>query len=71
MQISLNGEKRQIDKDVVTIAHLLKKEKVESPEMVSVQVNGEIIDRKLYQGTTIGTDDEVDFLYFMGGGASR
>lgn len=71
MQISLNGEKRQIDNDVVTIANLLKKEKVESPEMVSVQVNGEIIDRKFYQGKKIGADDEVDFLYFMGGGASR
>lgn len=69
MQISINGEKRQIDIEVVTISILLQMEKVEAPEMVSVQVNGDIIDRKLYQDTKIGAGDEVDFLYFMGGGA--
>jgi sulfur carrier protein len=71
MQVSINGEKRQIDNEALTISILLELEKVESPEMVSVQVNGDIIDRKLYPQTKIGADDEVDFLYFMGGGAFR
>lgn len=71
MQISMNGEKRQVAGDSLTIAVLLEKEKVESPEMVSVQVNGDVIDRKLYQETDIVDGDEVDFLYFMGGGSRR
>jgi sulfur carrier protein len=71
MQISINGEERQVDSGVVTIAHLLEMEKVESPEMVSVQLNGDVIDRKFYPETDIGDGDEVDFLYFMGGGAFR
>ncbi len=71
MQISINGEERQVDSDVLTISHLLEIEKVESPEMVSVQLNGDVIDRTLYQKTDIGDGDEVDFLYFMGGGAGR
>ena len=71
MQISMNGEKRQVEGDDLTIAVLLEMEKVESPEMVSVQVNGEVIDRKLYRETGIGDGDEVDFLYFMGGGSRR
>ncbi|MCK4838533.1 MAG: sulfur carrier protein ThiS [Desulfobulbaceae bacterium] len=71
MQISMNGEKRQVAGDSLTIAVLLEMEKVESPEMVSVQFNGDVIDRTLYQETDIGDGDEVDFLYFMGGGSRR
>ena len=71
MQISMNGEKRQVAGDSLTIAGLLEIEKVESPEMVSVQVNGDVIDRTLYLETCISDGDEVDFLYFMGGGAGR
>ena len=71
MQISINGERRQIEGDGLTISVLLEKEKVESPEMVSVQLNGDVIDRTLYQEKDIGDGDEVDFLYFMGGGAGR
>lgn len=70
MQISMNGEKRQVDENL-TIAGLLTVEKVESLEMVSVQVNGEVIDQALYQETGINDGDEVDFLYFMGGGSGR
>ena len=69
MQISINGEERQISSDSLTISGLLEIEKVESPEMVSVQVNGDVIDRKHYQETDISEGDQVDFLYFMGGGA--
>jgi thiamine biosynthesis protein ThiS len=36
-----------------------------------VQLNGDVIDRTLYQKQDIGDGDEVDFLYFMGGGAGR
>ena len=69
MQISINGEKKQIGNESLTISVLLEMEKVESPEMVSVQVNGDVIDRKHYQETDISDGDQVDFLYFMGGGA--
>jgi sulfur carrier protein len=69
MQVSINGEQRQIDNEALTISILLELEKVESPEMVSVQVNGDIVDRKHYPQTKISAGDEVDFLYFMGGGA--
>ncbi len=69
MKISINGDTRQIDSEVLSISSLLEIEKVESPEMVSVQINGDIIDRKHYAETNISEGDEVDFLYFMGGGA--
>jgi len=41
------------------------------PDMVSVQLNGEFLDRQLFEITTLKHADEVDFLYLMGGGAVR
>ena len=69
MQLTINGEEKQIDVGVATVSALLAFEKVESPEMVSVQINGNIVDRKRYGETNVSPGDEVDFLYFMGGGA--
>ena len=71
MQIKINGEVEQLEKSELTVSELLTLKKVESPDMVSVQLNGEIIDRSQYQGQLVHQDDELDFLYFMGGGALR
>ena len=71
MEITINGEKRDVDQDLLTVFGLLEIEKVESPEMVSVQLNGNVIDQSRYQTTPLATGDEIDFLYFMGGGAFR
>jgi len=69
MQIRINGEDEQVAKSGVSIAELLILKKVESPDMVSVQLNGEIIDRSQYHELRVHEGDELDFLYFMGGGA--
>lgn len=71
MQIKINGDKAQLENDALTIAELLIIQEVESPEMVSVQLNGEIIDRSQYKDQRVKEGDELDFLYFMGGGALR
>ncbi|XOF33799.1 MAG: sulfur carrier protein ThiS [Candidatus Electrothrix sp. YB6] len=69
MEIRLNGESRFIDKVTkMTVAGLLEHEKVASPEMVAVQINGEIVDRGTYHNTIVADKNEVDFLYFMAGG---
>ena len=41
------------------------------PEMVSVEYNGEILDREAFETTVINDGDAIEFLYFMGGGSSR
>ena len=38
------------------------------PEMVSVEYNGDILDRDKFEKTQIKEGDEIEFLYFMGGG---
>jgi len=71
MKIKLNGEVQQIETPDLTVDRLLKIKNVESVEMVSVQVNDEIIDRDNYETTLISENDEIEFLYFVGGGALK
>jgi len=69
MRITINGEAEEFNEQGLTVLQLLQAKKVESPEMVSVQHNGVFLDREQFGATTLTADDEVDFLYFMGGGA--
>ncbi len=67
MNIVINGE--QIDcGDSLTVSELLVEQKVKMPDMVSVELNGQILRRTEFEQTTLKNDDKVEFLYFMGGG---
>jgi len=68
MKILINGKERIIEHESLSIATLLKEEKVESPDMVSVQLNGSFIDKGTFENVYVKDADEVEFLYFMGGG---
>ena len=41
---------------------------VKMPQMVSVELNGQILKRSEFDRTVLKDDDKVEFLYFMGGG---
>jgi len=66
--ILVNGKVQEVEVPV-SLIELIRNNKVEQPEMVSVQVNGEFVDRDSFETTQINANDEVDFLYFMGGGS--
>jgi sulfur carrier protein len=66
-KITVNGEAQEIEKPL-SVAELIVLNKVLQPEMVSVQVNEEFIDRPDYEKTILKDGDSIDFLYFMGGG---
>ncbi len=68
IQVNINGNKDTITQEL-TVAQLLTEKEVESPEMVSVELNGEFVERKSFSDTVIKAGDEIEFLYFMGGGA--
>ena len=68
MQIKVNGASQEIEAGL-NLADLLVRNQVEQPDMVSVQLNGEFVQRVRFGTTTLKENDEVDFLYFMGGGA--
>ena len=52
----------------LALTELIKQNNVEQPDMVSVQVNDDFVDRTEWDGIQIKDGDNVDFLYFMGGG---
>lgn len=68
MNLVINGEKIVLDRQDLCLSELLVLRDVESPDMVSVQINGEFINKEEYSESIIGDNDEIDFLYFMGGG---
>lgn len=68
-KIQVNGNEQEVEVPI-SVIELIKKNDVAQPEMVSVQVNGEFLPRENFNSTLIYDGDEVDFLYFMGGGAN-
>jgi sulfur carrier protein len=69
MQITVNGEANELQEAGVNLSRLLELRQVESPEMVAVQLNGEFVNMANYPSTFLKAGDDVDFLYFMGGGS--
>ena len=66
-KLIVNGEDQEVQLPA-TVADLIKQNNVAQPEMVSVQVNEEFVDREEFAALQLNEGDEVDFLYFMGGG---
>lgn len=67
MNVTLNGNKIKVDEDLI-VTSLLSSQNVPYPDMVSVQINGDILERETFETTVIKEDDEIEFLFFMGGG---
>lgn len=70
MTIQVNGEPADIGGEM-TVTELLADRKVKMPDMVSVELNGAILERASFGSTTVKDGDKVEFLYFMGGGSDR
>lgn len=67
MKITVNGAPQEIETGL-SVTDLLARNRVEQPDMVSVQLNGEFVPRDRFAATMFQEGDAVDFLYFMGGG---
>ena len=68
MKLIVNGKEQIVSQEQVSVTELLKICEVAQPDMVSVQLNGEFVDRENFEKTMVVDGNEVDFLYFMGGG---
>ena len=68
MKLVVNGKETDVS-DGLTVNRLLVEQSVKMPEMVSVELNGQILRRTEFDATTLKDDDKVEFLYFMGGGS--
>lgn len=68
MTVVIAGEKKEIEQGT-SIAKLIVDEKIENAEYVTVSLNDEFVDRADFEKTELKENDNIEFLYFMGGGA--
>ena len=67
MNLIVNGKNTEVNTNL-NINELLYRHKVKMPELVSVELNGQILRRSEFERTTLNEGDKIEFLYFMGGG---
>lgn len=67
MILTIAGQKKEVT-DGLTVEQLIELENVETPQYVTVSVNEEFISRDVFDTYALKEGDEVEFLYFMGGG---
>lgn len=69
MNLTVNGKGATIEgKDTLDVHVLLAELKVDQPDYVTVELNGDILERDNFGQTLVKDGDTVEFLYFMGGG---
>ncbi len=70
MKISINGKETTITENPDrTVDSLLEELEVSQRLYVTVELNGEILDRTAFGTTPVNDGDVIEFLYFMGGGS--
>ncbi|MDF1495659.1 sulfur carrier protein ThiS [Caproiciproducens sp. CPB-2] len=69
MKLTVAGAPKEYAEGL-TVAQLIEREQVETPEYVTVSVNDEFIKKDTFSETVLKDGDIVEFLYFMGGGQS-
>ena len=68
MKVTIAGNVKDIAEGT-TLAQLVIDEKVEKPEYVTVTVNDEFVENHDLENVVIKENDNIEFLYFMGGGS--
>ena len=65
MKITVSGTEKEV-KDGLTLPELIE---METPEYVTVSINEEFVESAAKDSTVLKDGDNVEFLYFMGGGS--
>jgi sulfur carrier protein len=68
MNLTVNGKPANIAEENVSVTKLLEALEVAQREYVTVELNGDILDRDDFDSQKVKDGDTVEFLYFMGGG---
>lgn len=64
--MKINGENVTLDREYTVEEYLRENEY--RPEMVAVELNEEILPKKLYSETVLKEEDVMEIVMFMGGG---
>ncbi len=66
IEVQINGIKEELEPGA-TVASVLETKSVR-PEMVAVEVNGELLRKGEYLELELKTGDQMEFLHYMAGG---
>jgi len=69
MKIVFNG-KEEILEENITLSQFLKSKNVR-PEVVTIELNDKIIERKDYDNIHLKDNDRLEMVFFMGGGSNK
>ncbi len=67
MKLVVAGTEKEFDEGL-SVEDLLRLEKVEYPQYVTVTINNAFVQNRDRAETILHEGDKVEFLYFMGGG---
>jgi sulfur carrier protein len=69
MKLTVNGKPAVIaGKEELSVPEVLVALNVDQPDYVTVELNGEVLERENFAATIVRDGDSLEFLYFMGGG---
>lgn len=66
MKIQINGASEEVEEGATLLDYM--KDKGFDPALVSVEHNGRILDKDEWSAVILRSDDELEILFFMGGG---
>lgn len=64
--VSINGKEEEV-KDGIKVIQVLEQRDIR-PEVVAVELNGKVVNRRDYRSTKLEDGDSLEFVYYMGGG---
>lgn len=67
IKLLINGKEKEIEKEI-SISDYLTKENIRS-EVITVELNNNIIKREMYKDVLLKNNDQLEIVYFMGGGS--
>ncbi|GHV57521.1 thiamine biosynthesis protein ThiS [Deltaproteobacteria bacterium] len=67
MKITVTGQEKEYPAGL-TVDRLIRLENLETPQYVTVAVNDGFIKSDALEATILKEGDNIEFLYFMGGG---
>lgn len=65
MQVQINGKTEEVQG--ATVLDLLRARNID-PHMVAVELNSHMVERDLLETTPVKEGDQIEFLFYMGGG---
>ena len=68
MKLKVNGRDEDYSEGMRTISDLLSRVGLE-PELVAVELNGVVMDKKEYAMTSLSEGDVIEVIKFVGGGS--